>query len=755
VEGEIALRGLTAQAEVLRDARGVPHIRAESLDDLIFAQGFVTAQDRMWQMDLSRRLARGELAEIFGEAALGQDIEHRTLGFHRIMDRALAELDEESRRLFEVYARGVNAYLETHRGRLPAEFLLLGYQPSLWQPADSVGVMLNMAKILSTTWPSDLMRERIRARVTADLYSDLFPERSSLDRPIAEPVFQFILPARLPGPGQGVETEIHEPALAWISDVATPRRGLSNNWVVSGARTASGKPLLANDPHLGHGIPSVWYLAHLQSPELNVVGSTFPGLPAVIIGHNERIGWGATNTGPDVQDLYAENFNFRDPSKYLFEGRWLDAEVREEIIGVKDAEDYRFTVKSTHRGPVVSRDGNRDLTLRWTVLDPGGVRFPFFRINRARNWEEFRAALRDFPSPMQNFVYADVDGNIGYMAAADVPVRRRGDGTVPARGFTSDFDWAGTIPFDHLPQAFNPPSGILATANNRVVPDDYPYLLTRMWAEPYRAARIFELLEKGNALTVEDMLRIQMDIYALEDVRLIRHVLAAAERRSPDSEDVRWAVDVLRKWDGQAVTESPAPLICSHLRRDFLERLLQPKLGEDVFGYEWPMSSVFLENVLEERPARWLPPGDRDFDETLMKSLREALLRIGEVTGRRDRRDWRWGETNAVTFRHPLGRAHPLLARLLNVGPFDQSGTATTVKSATRDYGASLRMVLDFADFDRSVMNITVGQSGHRLSAHYRDQVEAWLEGRSFPMLFSRGAVEAGAANRLVLTPAP
>jgi penicillin amidase len=751
--GELPLRGLAGRVEVLRDVRGVPHIRAESLDDLIFAQGFVTAQDRMWQMDLSRRLARGELSEIFGEVALAGDIESRTLGFPRVMDRAVGELDEESRRLFEVYARGVNAYLESHRGRLPVEFLLLGYEPALWQPADSIGVAMNMAKALSTTWPYDLMRERIRAKLSSDLYADLFPERSSLDRPIAQPV---ALPAPVAAPRSGVERAegiVLEPSLRWIAALANPVPGFSNNWVVSGARTKTGKPLLANDPHLWHGIPSVWYMVHLQGPDMNVTGVTLPGLPAVTIGHNDKIGWGVTNTGPDVQDLYAENFNFRDPRKYLFEGQWLDAEFREEIIKVKNADDYRLTVKSTRRGPVVSRDGNRDLTLRWTALEPGGARFAFFRINRARNWDEFRAALRDFPGPMQNFVYADVEGNIGYYAAAEVPIRRRGDGTVPARGFTADFDWTGMIPFEHLPQSFNPPGGILSTANNRVVPEDYPYLITRMWMEPYRVARIFELLEQGSALAVEDMLRIQTDIYALEDVRLIQHLLVAAERRPPDSNDLRWAVELLKTWDGQALADSPAPLICQYLRQDFLERLLQPKLSENLSGYEWFMSSVFLEKVLEERPARWLPPGDADFDETLMKSLREALLKIGEVTGIRDRRDWRWGDAIAVTFQHPLGRANPFLGRLLNVGPFAQSGTRTTVKSTLPGHGPSMRMVVDFADLDRSVLNITLGQSGNRFSPHYRDQVEAWLEGRSFPMPFSDAAVNAGTVNRLVLVP--
>ena len=754
LDGTARVPGLKARVEVWRDGRGVPHLRAPSGEDLLFAQGYVTAQDRLWQMDLTRRLAHGELSEIFGERTLKLDIENRTLGFRQASERALGELDPGSRQMLEAYARGVNAFISTHQGRLPIEFLLLRYRPRPWQEKDSFAVAWNMAKTLNTSWPDELRRERVCAKVGRELCLDLFPDRSPLDRPVAEP-----LPARDASPkrGQAAAAQVlaePEPVLAALTTV--PEGSLaglgSNNWVVNGTHTQSGRPLLANDPHLDHSVPSVWYLIHLKAPGLNVSGASLPGLPAVIIGHNERIAWGVTNTGPDVQDLYVESFNFRDPKKYLYHGQWVDATTREEVIKVRGGRDYSFTVMTTRHGPVVSHDGNRELALRWTALDPGGFRFPFLKINQAQDWQEFTNALRDYAGPMQSFVYADVDGNIGFYAAGWVPIRRQGDGTVPSSGSTEDHDWTGYIPFESLPHAYNPSSGIIATANGRIVPDGYPYFITSKWASPYRTARIYELLEAGSRLTVAEMLRIQTDIRPLDDLWLAQQLLAATAKRPPQGTDAQYALSLLRSWDGEARADSAATLVCQVTRRALRERILKPRLGDDLSGYRWPMSTVFLENVLTNKWTRWLPPGDADFDVTLMRSLEEGVQRIPQLLGSRDHAAWRWGNTIPLTFQHPLGGLR-FLGRGLNVGPFPQAGTGTTVKQTTPSHGVSMRMVVDFANFDSSVQNITLGQSGQVFSPHYRDQFEAWYNGRSFPLLFSDAAVEKGAIHRLTLEP--
>jgi penicillin amidase len=784
LDGVIQVEGLSAPVEVLRDARGVPYLRASSLQDLFFAQGYVTAQDRLWQMDLSRRLAEGELSEVFGERTLRMDLENRALGFRQVSARALAELSPEGRAPLTAYANGVNAFIASHKHRLPIEFLLLNYQPRPWTEVDSLGTALNMAKTLNTSWGADLMRERVRAKLGPELFDDLIPDHSPLDEPVAQlppgskpspqkktvyppPTCRDLDPSVLhtpragmelaPLPRQGGEILEFDPTLSALlseGDESFPGLG-SNNWVVSGAHTQSGKPLLANDPHLDHSVPSVWYMVHLKGPGLNVSGVSLPGLPLVVIGHNERIAWGMTNTGPDVQDLYAESFDPAAPNKYLHNGAWGDAEVRDEVIKVRGKRDYRLTVKVTRHGPIVSENCGRDLALRWTALEPHALSALFngaYKIGLAQNWEQFTAALRDYTGPMQNFVYADLDGNIGYYAAAWVPIRKQGNGSVPAPGTTDDYDWTGYIPFQDLPHSYNPASGILATANGRVVPDGYPYFITSHWDPPFRTARIFQLLRAGKAFTIDDMLRIQTDIVSLEDKWLAGQLRQAALHNPPQDPDVRYALTVLTDWDAEARMDSAATLVCEITRRALLERLLKPKLGDQLSGFRWG-NTVFLQNVFANNWTRWLPPGDTSLADTLIKSLAAGVKQIPSLVGSRSHEDWKWGNTILLTFYHPLGQAVPLLGRLLDVGAFPQAGTSTTVKATTPRHGPSMRMVVDLSNLDHSVQNITLGESGQVFSPYYKDQFDAWYHGRSFPMSFSDAAAEQGAAHRLVLRP--
>jgi len=792
LEGAIQVAGLSAPVEVLRDAHGVPHLRAPSLQDLFFAQGYVTAQDRLWQMDLSRRLAEGELSEVFGERTLRLDLENRTLGFRQVSQRTLAELSPEARAPLTAYANGVNAFIASHRDRLPLEFRLLNYQPRPWGESDSLGVALNLVKTLNTTWRTDLMRERIRAKLGPDLSADLLPDNSPLDEPVAElPPGSKVSPKKkpvYPPPtcGDLDPSVLHEPvaglppgyavmpqrkhanplpglgdldstlaALLSSGDESNPGLG-SNNWVVSGAHTQSGKPLLANDPHLDHSVPSVWYMIHLTAPGLNVIGVSLPGFPLVIIGHNEKIAWGMTNTGPDVQDLYSESFDSGAPNRYLHNGAWVDAEVRDEVVKVRGKRDYRFTVKVTRHGPIVSESCGRDLALRWTALEPHALSALFNAVSKiglAQNWELFTAALRDYTGPMQNFVYADRDGNIGYYAAAWVPIRKQGIGAVPAPGSTDDYDWTGYIPFEDLPHSYNPSSGIIATANGRVVPDDYPYFITSHWESPFRTARIFQLLRAGKAFTIDDMLRIQTDIVTLEDSWLAGQLLKADFHHHPQDPEAQYAVSLLRHWDGEARMDSAATLVCEVTRQALLERILKPRLGDDLSGYHWGMSTTFLENVLANNWTRWLPRGDSSLEETLIKSLEEGVKQIPSRVGSRSHDAWKWGNTIPLTFYHPLGQGFPLLGRLLDVGAFPQAGTATTVKATTSRHGPSMRMVVDLSTLDHSVQNITLGESGQVSSPYYQDQFDAWYNGRSFPMSFSDAAVEQATVHRLVLRP--
>ncbi len=684
--------------------------------------------------------------------------------FHGWRKEHSPNLNPDERLLLDSYTRGVNAYIESHRDRLPLEFLMMRYQPQPWREIDSVAVALNLATALSESWESDLMREHIAAKLGKDLFSDVFPDHSALDAPVAD------VPASAPAAARTSSADLffhaldsgacrlsivdcrllQSPIVDWQSSMA----GIgSNNWVVNGSHTKSGKPLLANDPHLSHSVPSVWYMIHLKTPGLDVIGVSLPGLPFVILGHNEHIAWGMTNTGPDVQDLYIESFHVGDPKKYLHNGQWVDAEGRDERIKVRNQPDYHFTVMVTRHGPIISHDGGRDLALQWTLLSPHAVRLPFLRINQASNWQEFTAALRDFKVPMQNCVYADAEGNIGYYAAGLVPIRKQGNGAVPVPGSTDDYDWTGFIPFDDLPHSYNPPSGMIATANGRIVPDNYPYFITAKWEAPFRTARIFQLLREGGLLTPSDMLRIQTDILSLEDEWLAKQLLAAAGKQPPSSPDAQFALGILKGWDGEARADSAATLVLEVTRRALLARILKPKLGDDLSGYRWPMSTIFLQNVLEQDLTRWLPPGDSDFNITLMKSLDEGIRQIPSLVHSQNHAAWRWGDTIPLTFHHPLSGGLPLLGRWLDVGPFPQAGTGTTVKQTSPRMGPSMRMVVDFSDLDQSVQNITLGESGQFSSPYYRDQFSAWYEGKSFPMLFTDAAVERGAVHKLWLEP--
>jgi penicillin amidase len=754
LDGAVSAPGLAAQVKVLRDAHGVPHIRAQSIADALFAQGYVTAQDRLWQMDLSRRRAEGELSEIFGDRTLRMDIESRTLGFPQVIASALADLSPDEHRLLAAYTGGVNAFMESHRDRLPLEFLAMRYEPRPWREADSVAVALNLSA-LSQSWGADLEREHVAAKLGKNLFADAFPDHSPLDEPVADVPTSPHEGAKTAGAilGSGIFPESYLARALSPAGMETPSGAGSNNWVVNGSHTKSGKPLLANDPHLPHSIPNVWYMVHLKAPGLNVTGVSLPGLPLVIIGHNERIAWGDTNTATDVQDLYAESFNFRDPKKYLHNGQWVDADVRDETIKVRNQRDHHIGVMVTRHGPVISHDGDRDLALQWTLLTPHAVRLPFLRIDQASNWLEFTAALRDFKIPMQNFVYADADGNIGFYAAGLVPIRKHGNGALPATGSTDDYDWTGFVPFEDLPHSFNPASGMIATANGRIVPDNYPYFITSRWEAPFRTARIFQLLREREHLASSDMLRIQTDILSLDDLWLAKQLLAAAAKQPPSGPDAQFALDVLKGWDGEARADSAATLVLEVTRHALLARILKPKLGDDFSAYHWAMSATFLQNVREQNLTRWLPPGDADFNATLMKSLDEGISQIPSLVHSRDHAAWRWGDTIPLTFHHPLSAGLPFLGRWLDVGPFPQAGTSTTVKQTTPHLGPSMRMVVDFSDLDQSLQNITLGESGQVFSPYYRDQFSAWYEGKSFPMLFSDAAVEKGAVHTLVLQP--
>jgi penicillin G amidase len=787
LEGTLIVAGLIAPVTVDRDAVGVPHIFAQSLEDLAFAQGYVTAQDRLWQMDIFRRNALGELSEVLGEPTLRFDEEHCKLGFREASSRALEELDSDSRQILDHYAAGVNAFIIEHLENLPIEFRILRYRPRPWSPVDSLSIALMMAETLNHTWERDLVRSRLKERFGPEILNDLYPTHSRYEVPLvgvdsassdatslaapARPDEKLVPALGLPlTPAMGPQATSSllaillwswsserslDSALASISTLNQSDPDFlvgSNNWVVSGSHSVNGKPLLANDPHLAHSLPGIWYQVHLRTPQLNVIGVSLAGAPSIIIGHNDHIAWGMTNLNPDVQDVFAEEFDSDEGTKYLARGAWVEADTRTETIRIKGKPDKILRVLVTRHGPIMRRLGKTGYALKWTAIEPHGIGFPFLKLDAASNWSEFTAALRQFLGPTQNFVYADREGNIGFYDAGKIPIRRNGVGDVAVPGNSDQYDWVGYIPFDELPHLFNPPEGIIVTANQRITGDSYPYFITNDWEEPYRFARIHGLLSTGTKFTRDEFLRIQGDVYSEANRVLADRVIRASNQVPPRSDPAKAAVDRLRAGDYISTPNNIETTIVESLRTVLEEALLKYRLGEDWRDYRSGMKTVFLENQLMTQSPRWLPKEFKSYDELLIRSLEEVCRHLQTVYGTSDASAWVWGRRYPLVFRHPLGRVWPL-DRILNVGPFQQPGTKQTVKQTDSVVGPSMRMVVDFADFDHSYNNLTLGESGQPFSDHYSDQVSSWLEAHSFPMHFSDEDVRRSVKKALTLRP--
>jgi penicillin amidase len=530
------------------------------------------------------------------------------------------------------------------------------------------------------------------------------------------------------------------------------RQGLgSNNWVVSGAHTATGKPLLANDTHLELSIPSIWYEIHLTAPGWNVKGFTLPGAPMVIIGHNDRIAWGFTNSGADVQDLFVETFNPTSAEEYRVKGAWTRAQIIDETIHVKGQPDEHLKITVTRHGPVVHREGDKAYALRWTATEPGGLANSYNWLGKARNWKEFRETMKRVWGPGQNAVYADVEGNIGYVMAARVPIRKKGHGEVPVPGDTDDYEWTGYIPFEQLPQALNPESGLIVTANARVVGPIYKPYLTDRWEEPYRTARIYDLLHDRRDLRPEDMLKVQTDTYSYPHVFLADQLSAAAKTAKPKDARVQKLIEGLKDWNGIADADSAEVSFLHAARRAALHILLEPSLGNETNLYQW-RSTTFLQKILTDRPAKWLPAAYKNYDELLVAAADAAVADLAERSKSGHIEDWAWKRFNSLDMFHPIGR-EGLLKRFLSITDKPQSGTQYSVRAATKTHGPAMRFVGNPGNWDESILLITAGQSGQPGSSHYSDQFSYWYEGKPIFAAFSDAAEARARKHTLTLKP--
>jgi penicillin amidase len=676
----------------------------------------------------------------------------------------------------EAYAAGVNAYIDSLDDKsLPPEFQLLGSRPRHWTPADSAAVGKNFAEALSTSWPLDITRA-LFANLPPDKAAALFPEASPLDVLVVgtdKTDKKSATPARstsaLPRRTNSTELLAELASIQQTEARTRARLGLfaedlaaSNNWVVSGKRTASGKPLLANDPHLTPSAPSIWYMIHLSAPGVRVAGVTAAGAPGVIIGHNERIAWGLTNLGPDVQDVYRETFDPQNPRRYQTPAGWRDAEVRREEIKVRksalgtETEVVPHEVLVTRHGPIVLKKGADAYALRWTALSPTATEFTaFYKLNRARNWKEFGEALKQYGGATQNFVYADVDGHIGYYGAGLIPVRSSGDGSLPYDGTKDEGEWKGFIPHAELPQVFDPPSGIIVTANSRVVGRDYPHFLSHVWAPPTRSRRIYDLLTAKQKLTADDFRAVQADAYTISGATFAREVARVAREAGLDAKDEKWreTVRLFESWDGQLEPDARAPRLAVEMAGAFRTKILAGALGADLAKeYRWPASATFFDRVIQERPREWLPKEFNTYAELLDAAHRETREALTKALGA-DETKWTWGARLSVNFPHPLAGV-PLVGKMFQIEPFPQRGGGGGLFAAPNVGGAvSMRLIADASDWDKTRHGIALGVSGDPRSPHWQDQLADWRAAtpRVFP--FTAGSVARAAQLTQTLVP--
>jgi len=765
--GSVAIQGINSEVRIYRDDYGVPHIFAASDHDGYFAVGYVHAQERLWQMELIRRAGMGRLSEILGEPALPADEMFRTLGLLRLAKRNAGLLDPEVRDALQAYADGINAFIELHKGKYPVEFDMLSIDPEPWTIEQSLVVSRLMAWELNFSRWNDILMGALAQRFGEDRAREVFP-----NWPAGAP---FILPheGKRKGasnlPRQLMEADQSYRKLVGIGEYSAG----SNAWVLSGAKTVSGKPIVANDPHLALMAPGRWFELQLQTPGVDVAGPTIAGVPFVVIGRNERIAWGVTNAMMDDADYYIEEVDsVQYPTKYRFKNEWQPIVQYVDTIFVKDSLPVVYTSYWTRHGPIVNRiepDAQLSpqlISMRWTGEDPSDEARTFYRINRAKNWEDFKEALKSFGSPAQNFVYGDVDGNIGYYTGGRLPLRTVKSAIVPFAGNSDQFEWKGYVPFDKMPQRYNPPEGFIATANNKIVDDTYPYYISDNWEPPWRAMRISEVLKSQDKFTVEDVQHLQRDLVSIQARELVPVILKAFDSVQVSNEDVKTALTYFRTWNFEMKKEDVATTLFEDFFLRTLHNTLDDEFGGQLMALYDTLASVpmtVMTELLEKDSSAWFDNITTKRIETkneiIRQSLEEAVDDLKGLLGG-ELREWQWGRLHKIEFRHVFG-ANGLLRPIFDVGPFTVGGSHSTIwkgdYSLNRPYantvGPSTRQIFDLSDPDNTRAVTPPGQSGQIFYKHYSDQVQLWLLGEYRRMPMQRAVVERMCSDVFTLEP--
>ena len=808
IDGEIQLDGLNGPVDIYRDPMGIPHLYAATQHDLFFAQGYVHAQDRFWQMDAWRHIGSGTLSEMFGSGQVETDTFLRTLGWRITAEQEYAGLDADSKAIIDSYTEGVNAYLKDHdKTALSLEYAILGllspdYKIQAWTPIHSLTWGKAMAWDLRGNMGEEIERAVLLKTLTPEQVAELFPAYPK-DHPVivnnigdGTSANSALQPKAFDIPDETLRALEHNASLLDLA-LGPAGDGIgSNSWAISGSRTSTGRPLLANDPHLGIQMPSIWYQAHLECKPItdacpyNVAGFTFAGVPGIIIGHNDHIAWGFTNVGPDVMDLYIERVNPDNPNQYEVNGEWVDFETRTETIQVVGGETVDMTVRLTRHGPVISesygplKNENTDndpefvpfkeragvelpeqyvIALKWTALAPSTPFKAIWGFDRAQNWDDFREAAQNFHVPAQNLLYADVDGNIGYQMPGDIPMRANGDGTVPVPGWTDEYEWTGFVPFEELPYTFNPVDGYIATANNQVPPSDYSYLITYDWDYGFRAQRIVNLIENApDKIDIAYMQLIQGDSFDSNAPLFVPIILQMDEL----SDNQANAQNALKDWDYQNRADSTGAAVFNAFWRHFLQNTFNDQVPEERYYPDGGSRWNEIMRHMDENSAWWDDKTTTDVTETradtLRKSFEQGVAELEKMLGN-DPTEWNWGEMHASTFRNgTLGESGvPPIEALFNRGPFPTSGGEAIVNATgwsvqdgyETNWLPSMRMIVDLGNLNNSVTVHTTGQSGHAYHPHYIDMAEMWANIQYYSMSWDQNEVVSQMEGHLVLTP--
>lgn len=761
-DGRIAAEDISAEIEIIRDSFGMPHIYAANDRDAAFALGYCTAQDRLFQMDMIRRAVNGRLAEVIGKEVINVDRLFLTIMAGSPPDSMLAHLSGELVESLEAFTAGVNRYL-AENNNLPFEFAIMGYSPEPWKTSDCLAVLHFMAWTLNFSFKTELAHATIAGKVGPELAAEIFIDYPA-DGPSIIPTGQFT----------GAEQDLLRIMRLAREVTGAPLRGASNNWVVSGEKSVTGKPLLANDMHLGLTIPGIWYEAHLVTPELNISGVVLPGAPLIVAGANQQVAWGLTNVMADDADFYLERINPDDSTQYEFKGQWENMTFFHDTIPVAGGEPVPWTARFTRHGVIIDDiidsqmvlDG--PIAMRWTRHDFHNEAEAIYRLNRARSIDDIEAAATLFKCPGQNWVYADTAGNIGYWAAVGIPVRNGFDGYSLLPGWDGEFEWDGFVPSDQQPHMRNPKQGWIATANNKVTGDDYPHVVAHAYAPPDRFERIRTLLTEKEKLSIEDFKGMQADEYLVMAEKWMPFI-SSALTDLPLEGIAAEAMTSLNGWDFEGRADDAAPAVFHVLLQKVVKQVFKDRLGDSLFEY-YIGGSVFtihngLNNIISNENSAWFdnPTTDRieNRDTVLVRGFRHAVEYLTDRFGE-NINDWHWGELHSLTLYNPVGRLVPIIGNFMHAGPFPIGGGTNSVNAAiysfTRPWrvvaGASQRHIFDLGNMKNSLRIIPTGISGNFMSKHYDDQVELWQKVEYRPFFLDREDVEKDIAYRMMIIPA-